>query len=157
MWRIPGARTKNGEPHTVPLSTLAIDTIDKLAKGEKWPRRGAVFTTSNSEPFTAHSKGKEKVDKLLAADGGDPIPAWRLHDLRRTLATGFQVLGIRFEVTEAVLNHLSGARSGVAGVYQRHHWTDEKRTALQAWADHINRLLAAGDDTNVIPLAARRA
>lgn len=157
MWRIPGERTKNSEPHTVPLSTLAIETIDKLAKGEKWPRRGAVFTTSNGEPFAAHAKGKQKMDKLLAADGGDPIPAWRLHDLRRTLATGFQVLGIRFEVTEAVLNHLSGARSGVAGVYQRHHWTDEKRTALQAWADHINRLLAAGDNTNVIPLAARRA
>jgi integrase len=157
MWRIPGERTKNGEPHTVPLNTLALETIDKLAKGEKWPRRGAVFATSTGGAFTAHSKGKAKVDALLAEDGGDPIPAWRLHDLRRTLATGFQVLGVRFEVTEAVLNHLSGARAGVAGVYQRHHWTDEKRTALQAWSDHIGRLLNSADETNVITLAARRA
>lgn len=157
MWRIPGERTKNGEPHTVPLNTLAIETIDKLAKGEKWPRRGAVFATSTGGAFTAHSKGKAKVDALLADDGGDPVPAWRLHDLRRTLATGFQVLGVRFEVTEAVLNHLSGARAGVAGVYQRHHWTDEKRTALQAWSDHIGRLLNSADETNVITLAARRA
>lgn len=157
MWRIPGVRTKNGEPHTVPLSTLAIEIIDQLAKGDKWPRRGLVFTTSTGAAFTAHSKGKEKIDKLLAKDSGNDVPNWRLHDLRRTLATGFQVLGIRFEVTEAVLNHLSGARAGVAGVYQRHHWTDEKRIALQAWADHIVQLLTETDHTNVVTLAQRRA
>ena len=53
-------------------------------------------------------------------DGRNPVPPWRLHDLRRTLATGFQRLGVRFEVTEAVLNHVGGSRSGVAGIYQRH-------------------------------------
>ena len=55
-----------------------------------------------------------------------------LHDLRRTLATGLQRLGVRLEVTEAVLNHLSGSRAGVVGIYQRHDWAEEKRVALDA-------------------------
>lgn len=157
LWRLPGPRTKNGEPHEVPLNDLAMATIDGLAGGEKWPKRGRVFATSNGEAFTAHARGKERIDTVIANDGGDALPAWRLHDLRRTLATGFQRMGIRFEVTEAVLNHLSGARSGVAGVYQRHEWTGEKRAALNAWGKHIRKVLADTDETNVIPLATRRA
>jgi integrase len=156
MWRIAGTRTKNGAPHTVPLNDLAVDELDRLAKGEAWPKRGAVFTTSTGAPFTAYAKGKLKLDALVAGAGGGEIPAWRLHDLRRTLATGFQRLGVRFEVTEAVLNHLSGARSGVAGVYQRHDWKDEKRQALDAWARHVAQSTAPTAD-NVIPLASRRA
>jgi len=65
---------------------------------------------------------------------------WSVHDLRRTLATGFQRLGIRFEVTEAVLNHVSGAKGRVAGIHQRHDWKQEKRAALSAWSAHIERL-----------------
>jgi hypothetical protein len=74
---------------------------------------------------------------LLSQDGGEPVPDWRLHDLRRTLATGFQRLGIRFEVTEAVLNHVGGSRAGVAGIYQRHDWKEEKHEALKMWNDHV--------------------
>jgi hypothetical protein len=62
---------------------------------------------------------------------------------------------VRFEVTEAVLNHISGSKSGVAGIYQRHDWADEKRTALQAWADHVERLLTGADQANVVQLEAR--
>jgi hypothetical protein len=61
-----------------------------------------------------------------------------LHDLRRTL----QRLGVRLEVTEAVLNHLSGSRAGVVGIYQRHDWAEEKRAAFDAWSAH---LLAAAE------------
>jgi hypothetical protein len=57
--------------------------------------------------------------------------------LRRTVATGLQRLGVRLEVTEAVLNHISGSRGGIAGVYQRHDWAAEKRAALDAWAAHV--------------------
>lgn len=145
-WHLPGDRTKNGEPNSIPLSDLAIAELDKVAKGEKWPRRGRVFPTSSGAGFTAYSKGKTKLDKLIAQDGGDPLPLWRLHDLRRTVATGFQRLGVRFEVTEAVLNHVSGSRSGVAGIYQRHDWKDEKREALRVWNDHIAKILATADD-----------
>ena len=60
--------------------------------------------------------------------------AARAADLRRTLATGLQRLGVRLEVTEAVLNHLSGSRAGVVGIYQRHDWAEEKRAALDAWS-----------------------
>jgi hypothetical protein len=65
------------------------------------------------------------------------ISGWWLHDLRRTLATGLQRLGVRLEVTEAVLNHLSGSRAGVVGIYQRHDWAEEKRAALDAWSAHL--------------------
>jgi hypothetical protein len=80
-----------------------------------------------------------------------PLEPWRYHDLRRTFATGMQRLGIRFEVTEALLNHVGSARSGVAGVYQRHDWKDEKRTALDAWAGHVSNLLCVSGN-NVVQL-----
>jgi integrase len=82
------------------------------------------------------------------------IEPWRIHDLRRTFATGMQRLGVRFEVTEAVLNHVSGARSGVAGIYQRHDWREEKRVALDAWARHLETLIAGTKPTNVVALHA---
>lgn len=141
MWTLRGERTKNGEPNNVPLNDLAVAVLDGVAGGTNWPRRGKVFPTSTGGPFTGYHKGKMKLDQLIETDGGEPIPPWRLHDLRRTLATGFQRLGVRFEVTEAVLNHVSGSRSGVAGIYQRHDWKDEKREALQSWNDHIVGLL----------------
>jgi integrase len=135
--RLSGSRTKNGEPTMVPLNDLAIAELDRVARSETWPKQGRVFSTATGAPFTAYHKGKTKLDKLLAEDGGDEVPPWRLHDLRRTLATGFQRLGVRFEVTEAVLNHVSGSRAGVAAIYQRHDWKPEKRQALAAWNDHV--------------------
>lgn len=68
------------------------------------------------------------------------------------MATGLQRLGVRYEVTEAVLNHVSGARGGIAGVYQRHDWKDEKRIALEAWATELDRIIRGSDDTNVVKL-----
>jgi hypothetical protein len=68
-----------------------------------------------------------------------------------------QRLGVRFEVTEAILNHVSGSRSGVAGIYQRHHWGPEKKAALKAWSEHIAGLLSGADKTNVVQLAGARA
>ena len=103
---------------------------------------GAVGT-----PFAGWSKAKGALDKAIvearakaaAAAGTCPAPLapWSVHDLRRTVATGLQRLGVRLEVTEAVLNHISGSRGGIAGVYQRHDWAAEKRAALDAWAAHV--------------------
>jgi hypothetical protein len=56
---------------------------------------------------------------------------------------------VRFEVTEAVLNHVSGSRGGVAGIYQRHDWAEEKRAALEAWAKHVDAVLSGKNQTNV--------
>ena len=65
---------------------------------------------------------------------------WRLHDLRRTVATNLQKLGVRLEVTEAILGHRSGSRAGVVGVYQRYGWDTEKRDALERWGKRIGFL-----------------
>lgn len=102
-------------------------------------RRGLVLTTTGKTPVSGFSPAKARLDAAILAiarkvaleAGEDPedvtLEPWRLHDARRTLATGLQRLGVRFEVTEAVLNHVSGAKSGIAGVYQRHDWKAEKR------------------------------
>lgn len=146
MWTLPGDRAKNGEQNIIPLNALAVAVLDDVARGKTWPRQGRVFATSSGAKFSAYHKGKVKIDRLVAQDGGEPVAPWRLHDLRRTLATGFQRLGVRFEVTEAVLNHVSGARAGVAGVYQRHDWKNEKATALGQWNDHIAPFLVGDMD-----------
>lgn len=145
IWTLPGVRSKNGEPNVIPLNALAVAVLNDVAGSAVWPRRGKVFATSSGAGFTAYHKGKLKLDRLVAEDGGEPLQPWRLHDLRRTLATGFQRLGVRFEVTEAVLNHVGGARAGVAGVYQRHDWKQEKREAMNMWSDHVASILVPSD------------
>lgn len=142
-WVIPAARSKNGKAHTVPLSEIAITQLDALAGGKEWPEKGLVFTTTGSTPASGHSRAKQRLDRLMSELlHGTDLEPWRVHDLRRTVATGLQRLGVRFEVTEAVLNHVSGSKSGVAGVYQRHNWKEEKREALSAWAAHVWKLVS---------------
>jgi len=137
IWTLPAERAKNRVAHIAPLSSAVIAIIDRLAGGDEWPTTGYVLTTTGRTAISGFSKAKTRIDRLAPLDSG-----WRVHDLRRTVATGFQRLGVRFEVTEAVLNHVSGARAGVAGVYQRHDWADEKRAALDAWAAHVEALVA---------------
>ena len=141
IWTIAADRAKNGAAHIVPLAPAAIAELDALAGGKEWPARGPVLTTTGKTPVSGITKAKKALDAAIArANDGAPLYAWRIHDLRRTFATGLQRLGIRFEVTEAVLNHISGSKGGVAGIYQRHDWKDEKTAALIAWAEHIAAL-----------------
>lgn len=140
-WVIPGGRTKNGRTQTVPLNSMAVTELSSIAAG-KWPLRGSVFTTNGTTPVSGFSRAKKRLDQLVQADGSEALTSpWRLHDLRRTFATGMQRLGVRFEVTEALLNHVSGSKSGVAGIYQRHDWANEKRAAVAAWSDAIAGLV----------------
>ncbi|MGB6446710.1 MAG: site-specific integrase, partial [Xanthobacteraceae bacterium] len=81
-----------------------------------------------------------------------PLKPWNVHDLRRTVATGLQRLGVRLEVTEAILNHISGSRGGIAGIYQRHDWAAEKRAALDAWAAHVASIIEGRTSANVVKL-----
>lgn len=150
-WTIPADRSKNGHAHDVPLASIIRDMLANrprlkdyefvFSSGRK-PRSGADVGTAP----TGFGRMKLALDALLrepAADGKPTKPAlsaWTIHDLRRTVATGLQRAGVRLEVTEAVLNHVSGSRSGIVGVYQRHAWTDEKRQALQAWAEHVQKI-----------------
>lgn len=149
-WTIPADRTKNGQVHLVPLSQPVIAELDALAGGD-WPPSGYVLTTTGKNPISGFSKAKKALDIQIAKEG-NKLPGWRVHDLRRTLATGFQRLGVRFEVTEAVLNHVSGAKGGVAGIYQRHGWFDEKRAALDAWVAQLEQLVAGKDNPQIIKL-----
>lgn len=165
MWSLPSERAKNGTAAETPLSTLAVEEIasvaecrDKRDNRDKWPRRGLLFTTNGKTPVSGYSKAKRQIDaEIVTLNDGQALEHWTFHDLRRTLATGMQRLGVRFEVTEAILNHVSGSRSGVAGIYQRHDWGPEKKAALQAWSDHIERLFSGTDETNVVQLAEARA
>jgi integrase len=172
-WTLPSKRAKNGEANIVPLNRHATTALDRLAgqegaKSPKWPRTGLVFTTTGKTTVSGFSRAKSRLDARMAeiaeqdaqeaGESVEPvvIAPWRLHDARRTLATGLQRLGVRFEVTEAVLNHTAGAsRSGVAAVYQRHGWGPEKRAALDAWAGHCDRVLdPAANTDNVVALRA---
>ncbi len=110
--------------------------------------RAALVFAGHRGAFNGFSKSKSSLDENCG------VTAWRLHDLRRTLATGLQKLGIRLEVTEAVLNHISGTRAGIVGVYQRHEWADEKRAALNAWRAHVAAVVEKREpDANVVAFA----
>lgn len=141
LWSIPGSRTKNGRGHQVPICTTALEELDRIAGRKTWLKAGLVFSTNGRTAVSGFSRMKRRLDlKVAECNGGEPILQWRLHDLRRTMATGLQKLGVRFEVTEALLNQVSGARSGIAGVYQRHDWAVEKRQAMDAWSAQLVKL-----------------
>ena len=161
VWSLPSSRSKNGVASRQPLSTLAMAELEVLAsRCGGWPKVGLLFSTTGTTPTSGHSKAKVRLDtaiaKLAKEVGIAPPAPWRVHDLRRTLATGLQRLGVRFEVTEAVLNHISGAKSGVAGIYQRHDWHDEKRSALEAWGRHVAAITKPAESGNVVSLRAKR-
>jgi len=132
LWTISGTRTKNHRPHDVPLSPLALQIIATV------PRRAGrdLIFGGRDNGFSGWSKAKAELDARIVANG-DTVRPWRLHDLRRTTATGMAALGTLPHVVEAVLNHVSGHRAGVAGIYNRHAYAAEKRAALAAWSDHV--------------------
>jgi integrase len=140
VWTIPAARAKNGLAHVVPLSAAAVgeleDVIESRLKGKLFPARGNAENASSGI-----SKAWGRLRVAVQKELGRPLERFTIHDLRRTGATGLQRLGTRLEVTEAVLNHVSGSRAGIVGVYQRHHFTDEKRDALQKWAMDLQRIV----------------
>ena len=148
-WTIPGSRTKNGKPHLVPLSEMASGLLP--AETDAAERDTAlVFPGQRGTAFSGWSKSKAEIDEHAGVTG------WRIHDLRRTLATGLQALGVRLEVTESVLNHISGSRAGIVGVYQRREWAAEKRAALDSWTQQVQGMLdGQGTGGNVV--AMRRA
>jgi integrase len=130
---LPGARCKNGRPHQVPLSTTAAGIIASQPKIEG---RDLMFGYGD-RPFAGWTHAKAKLDERIAELNGKPLPHWTPHDLRRTCATRMGDLGIAPHVIEAVLNHVSGHRSGIAGIYNKSLYTAEKAQALTLWADHV--------------------
>lgn len=158
-WLIPGERTKNGIENLLPLSPEVISELDVLAGGEKWPRRGLVFTTTGTTPISGYSKVKKALDKAALAilrkdDPHAELAAWRLHDMRRTMATGMQRLRVSSDVIEACENRIAGrSKAGAARIYQRHKYEDEKREAMAKWGGFVASI--TGNASNVVPLVAK--
>jgi integrase len=132
VWTIPASRTKNGRPHVVPLNKLVLDLIASIHRREN---SEFAFTTTGRSPVSGWSKTKIRLDKAM-----NNTAPWRLHDLRRTAATGMAELGIAPHIVEAALNHVSGAKAGVAGTYNRAAYSQEKKAALDLWASHVEQL-----------------
>lgn len=140
---LPGERTKNKRPHEVPLSAPAITILKNrprraLSDGEA---RDLIFGGRHGG-FSGWSKAKAALDKRIAGlrkvAAKPPMEPWRLHDLRRTMSTVMHdKLAVAPHIVEATLNHASGHRSGVAGVYNRAAYSTEKRQALDRWASHV--------------------
>jgi integrase len=127
VWTIPASRTKNGRTHTIPLTSLALSLLP-LAQLPVI-RTGRIFTIGS------WSRTKARLDAAVL------LPRWTLHDLRRTCATGMADLGVLPHIVEAVLNHVSGHKSGVAGIYNRARYADEVRDALERWSVHVAALV----------------
>jgi integrase len=134
VWTLPRERVKTDKPHEVTLSSAAIAVLKAV------PRIAScqyVFTTNGKSPASAYSKNKRRLDACLPQD----MPAWRLHDLRRTMASGMQRLGINLPIIEKVLNHSSGSFAGIVGIYQRHEFFPERRQALDLWGDFVTNIV----------------
>ena len=146
VWRIPAARMKASKPHEVPLSPQAVAVLRTL------PMTGtfAFSTTGGEKPVSGYSKLKQKLDKLSGVSG------WTIYDIRRSCATGLEKTGVSLQVTEAILGHTSGSKSGIVGVYQRHEYRSEKIAALSRWGNHVAALVSGNPETNVTPLRKRR-
>ena len=123
---LQGNRTKNGLPHTIPITPMIRRVLDTL------PETGRFVLNGTDRPFGDHSGAKAKV--------APAIRPWTLHDLRRSFASGLQRLGAAPHIVELALNHRSGTFSGVAGIYQRHRYVREVREAFESWSQHIEAL-----------------
>ena len=133
VWTLPAERSKNRRAHTIPLLPAAMAIIESVPRTS----RGHLFGTRARAGFTIWDHSKRDFDRRL----GDAVKPWRLHDLRRSVATGMGDIGIEPHVIEAVLNHYSGHRRGVAGIYNRSGYEKAVRLALARWADHVMALV----------------
>jgi integrase len=146
LWIIPREKAKNDRAHEVHLSALAAEVIEGLHRiGDRF-----LFTTTGARPISGFSKSKARLDALM----GNP-PEWILHDLRRTAATGMARLNIAPHIVDKILNHVSGSIRGVAAVYNRHAYLEERRGALETWSRHIESIVRLAA-SNVVPLVVLR-
>jgi integrase len=151
VWTLPPNRTKNGQPHDIHLSPLAVDVIETITPIEDCD---LVFSTNGETSISGWSKAKRRLDEEIAAarrakarergEDADKIksmPEWRIHDLRRSVATGMSNLGVAPIVADRILNHVPKKQKGqVMFVYNRAEYTRERREALEIWARHLQQV-----------------
>lgn len=145
-WQLPAERVKNGRAHLIPLPSSAVSILQTVDRREK---RELLFGDGEGS-FAGWSKSKARLDEAIAArrrkaaaeKGQEPVvmPAWRIHDLRRSAATGMARLGISIAVIERALNHVSGEFKGIVAVYQRHDFQREVQEAFATWSEHIEAI-----------------
>jgi integrase len=137
LWTLPRERAKNGVQHQVPIVPWARSILAELPRFENCD---FVLATSAQSSLSSFSRAKRALDAAIAT----PLAPWRVHDLRRSMATGLARLGVALPVVERLLNHTGRSFAGVAGVYQLFDFADEKRQALESWAQHLLTLGALG-------------
>ena len=143
-WTLPAERSKNRRAHTITLPPAALAIINSMPRTS----RDHLFGNRAADGFTAWSNAKADLDRRL----GDAVKGWRLHDLRRSAATKMADIGVEPHVVEACLNHYSGHRAGVAGVYNRARYEQATKLALVKWADHVLALAEGRARRNVVSL-----
>jgi integrase len=142
-WTLPAERSKNHRPHTIALPAAALTIIESVPR----TNRDHLFGDRAGDGFTSWSRFKHEIDQQLSGR----VKPWRLHDLRRTVATGMADIGVEPHHIEAALNHYGGHRRGVAGVYNRSNYNAAVKTALTRWSEHILGLVE-GRAPKVVPL-----
>jgi integrase len=154
---LPPARTKNKLEHIVPLSDAAAALLKARTRAGD---RDLVFGQGEGS-FQGWSNSKEALDERLLgarrkASGkkAQPLPDWRLHDLRRTAVTGMAKIGVLPHVIEAVVNHISGHKGGIAGVYNHADYLPERTAALARWSAHLLSIVD-GSPAKVVPLRTK--
>jgi integrase len=172
LWTLTPEKTKAGRTHLVPLTDLALailegqPLIDDPVLAEEARRKSLnrssarfVFTTTGSTPVSGFSNAKEHLDAAILAvlredaqaaglspETANPPPHWRVHDLRRTVATHMEdALGIPPHIVGSVLNHAPGSYKGVTAVYTRGSLIYERRRALVAWARLLTLAVDGGE------------
>jgi integrase len=154
---LPGRRTKNKREHEIPMAASVRGLLESC---DRQNGRDLIFGYGKG-PFSGWSNGKEALDARLPdarrkslGKKPQPLPSWRLHDIRRSVATHMAEIGIQPHIIEALLNHVSGHKAGVAGVYNRAAYTAEKADALTRWANRLQAIIDSRPD-NILPLRAR--
>jgi integrase len=129
---IPGTRTKNRRALTLTLPAIAVDLLSVSKRDDRDNVFGGGFNGFNAWSYSVVS-----LNNRIAMADGKPLAPWRLHDIRRSVATGMAELGVQPHIIEAILNHVSGHKGGVAGIYNRARYDREIASALALWAEHI--------------------
>jgi integrase len=130
--KFPGSRVKNGRAHEIPMSK----TVKALLAAQPRNGRETVFSVQSQ------ARCKLALDAAITKANGEPLPDWVHHDLRRTAATGMAELGVQPHIIEAVLNHQSGHKRGVAGIYNHAQYAAQKPEALDRWDRHVTKLVS---------------
>jgi integrase len=138
---LPAERTKNGRAHVIPMSSAVMAILRARPRN---PDRDLIFG-ERAGGFGDWSKAKARLDAKLNFE------PWVVHDLRRTAATGMAELGVQPHIIESVLNHVSGHKGGVAGIYNRASYEGEKSRALALWANHVEAIVT-GKASTVLPM-----